>query len=177
MSKKTVGALILFVVFIVLPAYVYLLINDKLHLGYNIDYEPTQPIAFSHELHAGQKKIDCTYCHTTTEVSRHASVPSVNICMNCHNQVKTESPEIQKIHKAFLTGESIAWLKVHLLPDFVKFNHSAHIRAGKTCQICHGEVEKMTVLKQKQTLSMGWCVRCHRKPENNAPTNCGTCHY
>lgn len=177
MSKKTIGAAILFVVFIVLPTFVYLLINDKLKIGYNVNYEPTQPVAFSHELHAGQKKIDCQYCHTTADVSRHASVPSVNICLNCHNQIKTDSPEIQKLHTAFIDNKSIAWQKVHLLPDHVKFNHSAHIRAGKSCQECHGPVETMNVVFQKEDLSMGWCVQCHRQPENNAPTSCGTCHY
>ncbi|MGE0764026.1 MAG: cytochrome c3 family protein [Bdellovibrionales bacterium] len=154
--------------------------NNKIVIGYNQGYAPEQPIPFPHDLHAGQYKIDCKFCHSQVEVSRHAGVPSLNVCMNCHLgvQVRPEAqPWIDKIKEAYSKGESIAWEKVNLLPDHVKFNHSSHIKAGKTCQQCHGAVETMPVISQDASLSMGFCVNCHRLPENNAPLNCSTCHY
>ncbi len=177
MAKKVVGLLVGLVLFVGLPLSVKFYANNQLHAGYNDGYEPDQPIPYSHELHAGKLKIDCKYCHTTTEVSRHASLPSLNICMNCHMSVKLESEHIQKLQTQFLEGKPVAWKKVNLLPDHVRFNHSAHVNAGKECQTCHGPVEEMPVVYQWSDLSMGWCVNCHRKPENNAPITCGTCHY
>lgn len=177
MAKKIVGAVVGLGLMLGLCVFVYMLTNNKIIFGYNIGYEPDQPIPFSHQQHAGDLKIDCKYCHTSTEVSRHASVPSGNICMNCHMVVKMDSPWIQQVSEKYNSGESIHWEKVHLLPDHVKFNHAAHVRAGKDCTECHGNVEQMEVVEQYNSLSMGWCVSCHRKPENNAPTNCGTCHY
>jgi hypothetical protein len=154
-----------------------LITHNKAVIGYNKGYQPDQPLPFQHKLHAGKLQIDCTYCHTSVAVTRHASVPSLNICMNCHLTVKTDSPYIQKLTEAYNSGKSIAWEKVHLLPDHVKFNHAMHIRAGKQCTTCHGNVAEMEKIKQVESLAMGWCVNCHRKPENNAPTTCSTCHY
>ncbi|MBX7232300.1 MAG: cytochrome c family protein [Bdellovibrionales bacterium] len=180
MIKKMVGLAALVVVFGGLTTLVYALISNKVTVGYNQGYAPEQPIPFPHDIHAGQYKIDCKYCHAQVEVSRHATVPSLNVCMNCHLGVKVR-PEAQKwidqITAAYNSGKSIAWQKVHLLPDFVKFNHAPHIKAGKACQECHGPVETMKVMTQQESLSMGWCVNCHRQPENNAPLNCSTCHY
>jgi hypothetical protein len=177
MAKKIIGALVVFALVGGLCLFIYLLTNNKIVIGYNKGYMPDQPIPFSHELHAGQYKLDCKYCHTSVEVTRHASVPSLNICMNCHLQVKTDSPWIQKLQAAYSSGESIAWKKVNLLPDHVKFNHAPHIKAGKDCSVCHGPVETMPIVYQWASMSMGFCVNCHRQPENNAPINCGTCHY
>lgn len=146
-------------------------------VGYNNGYEPDQPIPFDHSLHAGNYKMDCKYCHTTVETSRHASVPSLNICMNCHLLIGNESPHIKKLREAYNSGQSIEWVKVNMLQDHAHFNHKRHVRRGVACQTCHGEVEKMTKVKQVKTLSMGWCVNCHREPENNAPINCTTCHH
>jgi len=152
--------------------------GDKgVSFGYNRGYSPDQPLPFKHSLHAGTYQIPCQYCHTNVSQSRHSTVPSLNICMNCHIAVKTDSPWIQKLRKAYENNESIPWVKVHMLPDFVQFNHSAHIKKGVACQTCHGPVETMETLYQNSDLSMGWCVNCHRKPENNAPVNCATCHY
>ena len=150
------------------------------NIGYNQGYQPEQPIAFSHELHAGQYQIQCLYCHSTAERANHAAVPSLNICMNCHIQVAVDKPAIQRITKAFTNDEPVPWVKVHMLPDHVKFNHKRHVArfgAPQSCHMCHGEVEKMPILTQNANLSMGWCVNCHRDPKNNAPTNCSTCHY
>jgi len=177
MAKKIVGLGVVLLILGGLSALVYALSTNKVVIGYNQGYMPDQPIPFPHDLHAGKYKMDCKYCHTTTEKSRHASIPSLNICMNCHLTVKTDSPWIQKIQEAYNSGKSIAWKKVHMLPDFVKFNHAPHIKAGKQCNECHGPVETMKQVYQYQSLAMGWCVNCHRKPENNAPTNCSTCHY
>ncbi|MGE4132793.1 MAG: cytochrome c3 family protein [Bdellovibrionales bacterium] len=177
MSQKIIGLVVVLGALLGLSTYVYLINNNKIVLGYNQGYQPDQPIPFSHKLHAGQYKIDCKYCHVAVTKSRHASVPSLNICMNCHMVVKTDSPWIQKLTEAYNSGKSVAWQKVHLLPDFVKFSHAPHIKAGKDCTVCHGPVAEMEKIQQVQSLSMGFCVNCHRQPENKAPLNCSTCHY
>ena len=179
--KQIIGAVVGLGVAVALCVFVYLMTNNKIVFGYDQDYQPTQPIPFSHKIHAGKLGINCKYCHTTAEVSRHATVPSLNICMNCHIQVRTmdgkPNPWIDKVVQAYNSKTPIQWVRVHMLPDFVKFNHAPHILAGKQCQDCHGPVQEMDVVKQWAPLSMGWCVNCHRKPENHAPTTCGTCHY
>ena len=185
---KKAGALLL--IFLAVSVFVYLLTHNKISLLYNDGYKPDQPIPFSHKLHAGKYKIDCRYCHSGVETVRHAPLPSLNVCMNCHLSVKTESPWIQKLTEAYTDSRPIAWQKVHLLPDFVKFSHFHHIKAGKQCQTCHGPVEEMDKVSQYKNLSMGWCVNCHRqapdekspsswKAEDHqqAPINCSTCHY
>jgi hypothetical protein len=140
------------------------------------NYAPEQPIPFSHKLHAGDRKIPCTYCHIGTENSRHATVPATSVCMNCHQLVKTDSPHIQKLTEMYNKGQPVPWVRVHNLPDFTFFNHRRHIDRGVQCQVCHGEVETMERVKQYAPLTMGWCVNCHRQPEYNAPTSCDTCH-
>lgn len=144
-------------------------------IGYNEGYAPQQPIPYSHELHAGKYKIDCLYCHANAEVSRHAGVPSLNVCMNCHLTVG-QGENIQKLREAYNNKTPIKWVKVHMLPDFVHFNHKRHVQKGVSCQKCHGPIEEMKVVRQHSDLSMGWCVNCHRQPENDAPINCSTCH-
>lgn len=180
MGKKVVGLAVLILVGGGLSTFIYALTNNQVTIGYNKGYAPDQPIPFPHDLHAGQYQINCKYCHSQVEETRHATIPSLNVCMNCHLGVKVR-PEAQKwidtIAEAAASGKSIAWQKVHLLPDHVKFNHAAHVKAGKDCLECHGPVEQMPVMYQFQSLSMGWCVNCHRQPENNAPLNCTTCHY
>src|SRR6185312_15987587 len=106
--------------------------------GYNQGYSPEQPIPYDHSLHAGQLKIQCQYCHNQVERSPHSNIPALSTCMNCHLTVKTDSPSIQKLRTAYDTGKPIQWVKVHMLPDFVKFNHSAHVARGVNCQTCHG---------------------------------------
>lgn len=144
-------------------------------IGYNQGYAPEQPIPFDHQLHAGTYKMDCLYCHANAEISRHASVPSLNICMNCHLTVGS-GPHIQKLRDAYNGNQPIEWVKVHMLPDFVHFNHKRHVQKGVSCQTCHGPVETMKKVKQHSDLSMGWCVTCHREPQHNAPLDCTTCH-
>jgi len=194
MAKKILGGIVGLGLVLGLCGFVYQLTNNKLSIGYNIGYKPDQPVPFSHKIHAGQYGIDCKYCHTNVAVSKHSSVPSLNICMNCHMSVATDKKWIQHITEKYEKNEPVAWKKVHLLPDHVKFNHSAHIIAGKDCKTCHGPIEEMEKVYQYKDLSMGWCVNCHRgnndetlteeyikelneKGHTQAPINCSTCHY
>ncbi len=140
-------------------------------------YAPEQPIAFSHQLHAGQNQIPCRYCHVSPGEGPHSSVPGVNTCMNCHNLVKPQSPEIKKIREAWQSGEPIKWVKVHDLPDHARFSHTPHINFGFDCSECHGQVNSMDVVATQNEFNMGWCVDCHRQPEHNASVDCVTCHY
>ncbi len=142
----------------------------------NQGYAPVQPIPFSHKIHAGKYTIPCMYCHVSVEKSRSATVPAMNVCMNCHVQVKTDSPWIQQLKKHYDEGKPIPWIRVHDVPDFTYFNHKRHIAKGVKCQTCHGEIQNMDRVSQVAPLTMGWCVNCHRKPEYNAPTTCDTCH-
>jgi mono/diheme cytochrome c family protein len=141
-------------------------------IGIHQGYAPTQPIAFSHKLHAGDYKIDCNYCHTGAYKGKGANIPSANICMNCHNTIKQGSPEIQKIYRAIEKDEPIQWVRVHNLPDFAYFNHSQHTKVGAVeCATCHGEVATMEVMQQRSSLTMGWCIDCHRKTNVNSEGN------
>jgi hypothetical protein len=145
-------------------------------LGRQQYYQPEQPIWFSHRIHAEQNKIDCMYCHTSAEQSKHAGFPSVGLCMNCHNVVRegklTGRTEIDKIHAAWESGQPIEWVKVHNLSDHVYFNHAQHVAVGKLdCAQCHGPVEKMDEVMQVESLSMGWCIDCHRTTEVQFSTN------
>ena len=133
----------------------------------NKGYMPSQPIPFSHELHAGQVGLDCRYCHSFVEQSGHANVPSSNTCWNCHQHVKTNSPQIAKIKESVETGKPLQWVKVHKVPDYAYFNHSVHVNSGVSCVSCHGKINEMPVVFQDQSQSMGWCLDCHRAPENH----------
>ena len=160
----------------------------------NEGYAPEQPIPYSHKLHAGDLKIQCQYCHSGVEKSRHAGIPSVNVCMNCHSVVKTDSPYIKQIRKHYLEGTPIEWVRVHELPDYVYFPHKRHVAKGVSCQTCHGPIQEMTKVYQYSALTMGWCMECHRGqttprdvlqriyPDMKDPhgpvasVNCDTCH-
>lgn len=138
----------------------------NLHQGYS----PVQPVAYSHKLHAGELGIDCKYCHVGVEKGKSATIPSANICMNCHNVVeegrKYGKTEIAKIREAYKNGKPIEWVRIHNLPDFVYFSHAQHVKvAGLECQECHGPIEEMEDVYQYSRLSMGWCVNCHREKE------------
>lgn len=134
------------------------------HVGIQQGYQPTQPIAFSHELHAGKHEIQCSYCHTGVERGKSATIPAVNVCMNCHNQIKTTSPEIKKIKAAYENNKPIEWVRIHNLQDFAYFNHYQHYKiAGIECQTCHGPIQEMPEVYQHSNLTMGWCINCHRE--------------
>jgi len=181
-------------------------------------YEPVQPIAFSHRLHAGEMQISCLYCHSGAESSRAAGIPAASTCMNCHKFVtaplgairaeddlaqkegraprRIVSAELQKLYTALALDDKmgpdpnqqptpVAWVKVHNLPDYVYFDHRAHVNAGVACQKCHGPAETMEQMRQVEDLSMGWCVNCHRDVNAtgvagksvHASIDCATCHY
>ena len=187
--------------------------------GNHQGYEPAQPIAFSHRLHAGELQVQCLYCHGGAEKSRHAGIPAAGTCVNCHRFVTTTfgalreeddlakkenrkprlivSTELQKLYDALAVNPDgmlpiadrrpapIRWTKIHNVPDFVYFDHRGHVAAGVTCQQCHGPVETMERVRQMETLSMGWCVNCHRQVNRTgvagksvyASIDCVTCHY
>lgn len=141
-------------------------------VGIQQGYAPKQPISFSHKLHAGEYKIDCNYCHTGVNRGKSAHIPSANICMNCHGVIKKESPEIQKIYTSIEKNQPIEWVRVHNLPDLAYFNHAQHVNVGGVeCESCHGDVAKMEVIQQRSSLTMGWCIDCHRKTEVNTKDN------
>lgn len=147
-------------------------IDGSFSVGIQQGYAPKQPIQYSHKLHAGQYKIDCNYCHTGVNKGKSATIPAANICMNCHGVIKKESPEIQKIYAAIENNRPIEWIRVHNLPDLAYFNHAQHVNVGNVqCQTCHGEIEKMEVVEQRSSLTMGWCIDCHRKTEVNTKDN------
>ncbi len=190
MAKK------IFIVAVVLSVLGYLgyeLVDAARNVGVNQGYEPDQPIAYSHKIHAGDNQIQCLYCHSGADKGRHAGIPSASTCMNCHVKIKTDSPEIKKIKEALDQNKLIEWVKVHRLPDFAYFNHSQHVNGGVNCQECHGSVQAMTRVRQEKPLTMGWCIDCHRAkgitppPKHSGLSNkdlkpiggmdCAKCHY
>lgn len=136
-----------------------------------VGYQPTQPVPFSHKIHVGQNGMDCRFCHSFGERSSHSNVPTNQVCFNCHGagkgQIKLASPKLEPVRKAAETGEPIKWVKIHKAPDYVYFNHSAHLNRGVSCVSCHGKVNEMEVVYHDQPQSMGWCLDCHRNPEKN----------
>lgn len=147
-------------------------ITGLFSIGVQQGYAPTQPIPFSHKLHAGYYEIDCKYCHTGAARGKSAGIPSANICMNCHNTIRNTAPNIQKIYKAIENDEPIQWVRVHNLPDLSYFNHSQHVTvAGIECETCHGEIGEMEVVQQVSLLTMGWCIACHRETPVNTKDN------
>ena len=131
----------------------------------DVGYRPEQPVSFSHKLHAGDLGMDCRYCHVNVEKSAHATVPPTQTCMNCHQMVLPDSEKLQPIRESFANGIPMQWVKVHKIPDYAYFNHSAHVQAGVGCETCHGNIAQMEVVMQTEPLSMGWCLDCHRQPE------------
>jgi mono/diheme cytochrome c family protein len=160
-------------------------------VGVQQDYAPTQPINYSHELHAGKYKINCLYCHTGADQGKQATIPSASTCMNCHMHVTASknydgqvSPEIAKIYdavgwdaekKAYIANyeqKPIKWVRIHNLPDLAYFNHAQHVKVGNVeCQACHGPVETMKVVYQQSSLQMGWCINCHREAKVDVENN------
>jgi cytochrome c553 len=142
--------------------------HSAIDLGRSKNYQPDQPIKFSHKVHAGQNQTNCLYCHFNAEQSKFAGIPPASVCINCHVLVKEGSRsgefEIDKIYQAIDNNKPIKWIKVHNLPDHVFFSHAQHVVAGKIdCKQCHGDVASMDQITQVNDLSMGWCVKCHRE--------------
>jgi mono/diheme cytochrome c family protein len=192
-------AYIMMVVMVLFVIGGYYLVEAAIGLGRTKNYQPEQPIFYSHKVHAGTNQISCLYCHGGAWESKQASVPSLNVCMNCHaaiNDYKGEklyretgeevdgTAEIQKLFdhtgydpkagKYTKPGTPVEWTKIHNLPDHVFFSHAQHIRAGKVqCQTCHGPIQEMNEVKQFAELSMGWCINCHRTTKVNFPDSAG----
>ena len=155
-----------FIVFFFVAIAVKSILDGLFSIGVQQGYQPDQPIAFSHKLHAGTNQIDCNYCHTGVYKSKSANIPSANICMNCHGEILKESPEIQKIYAAIEEDRPIEWIRVHNLPDLSYFNHAQHVSVGGiACETCHGDIKNMDVVYQHAPLTMGWCINCHRTTE------------
>jgi hypothetical protein len=143
-----------------------------IYLGFSpkatdVGYMPTQPVPYSHALHVGQLGMDCRYCHTGVEVAAAAAIPPTQTCMNCHSKVRANSEKLIPVRESYATGMPVPWIRVHDLPDYVYFDHSAHVRRGVGCVSCHGRIDTMEVVFQDKPLSMGWCLECHRSPEKH----------
>lgn len=130
----------------------------------DVGYQPEQPVAFSHKLHAGALGMDCRYCHNTVEAASFAAVPPTSTCMNCHKIVGADSEKLALVRQSYETGDPIPWVKVHQLPDYAYFAHNVHLAAGVGCESCHGRIDRMEKVTLSESLSMGWCLDCHRNP-------------
>ncbi|MEL7586001.1 MAG: cytochrome c3 family protein [Prolixibacteraceae bacterium] len=165
------------VIFLLVFGYQVKIVYDEgVRLGRSPEYEPAQPIKFSHKVHAGQNQIDCKYCHFTAEDSKTAGIPPGDLCLNCHSLVRegklSGQFEIAKVIEANEKQKPIEWIRVHDLPDHVFFSHAQHVNAGKLdCMECHGDVARMDVVRQVEDLSMGWCLDCHRTKEVQFTSN------
>ena len=125
----------------------------------------SQVVPFSHRHHVNQLGLDCRYCHTSVEDSNFAGIPPTKTCMTCHSQIWAEAPMLEPVRESWATGNSLEWVRVHDLPDYVYFNHSIHIKKGIGCESCHGQVNEMALMRQTESLQMMWCLDCHRQPE------------
>jgi hypothetical protein len=124
-----------------------------------------QEVPFSHRRHVKQLGLDCRYCHTSVEESHFAGIPPTKTCMTCHSQIHTSAELLEPVRESWRTGESLEWIRVHDLADFVYFNHSIHVTKGVGCETCHGPVEEMALMWRENSLQMEWCLDCHRQPE------------
>lgn len=163
-NKLTLGLLIFLST---LPVYLGALVTYGLDpVTLNSNYMPTQPIPYSHALHVGQLGIDCRYCHNTVEKAGFAALPPTETCMNCHKAIRPNSEKLAALRESYKTGKPIPWVKIHDLPDYVYFNHAAHVNAAVSCVECHGNVNHMEQVYQVAALNMAWCLQCHRDPED-----------
>ncbi|MBE7156828.1 MAG: cytochrome c3 family protein [Rhodospirillales bacterium] len=131
-----------------------------------VGYMPTQPVPFQHSIHVQQLGMDCRYCHSYVEVSSHSNVPSTQTCMNCHTAIKGQSPKLQPVRDSWQSGKPVEWVRIHRVPDYAYFNHSAHVNRGVSCVSCHGKINEMEVVWEDQSLGMAFCLNCHRNVEN-----------
>ncbi|KAF0094103.1 MAG: cytochrome c family protein [Puniceicoccaceae bacterium 5H] len=130
-----------------------------------VGYMPKQPVLYSHKIHVDQLGLDCRYCHSYVDQSGHANIPDSQTCMNCHSQVRKDSPALAPIRESFESGKPVEWVRVHKLPDYVYFNHSVHVNRGISCVECHGQINEMTEVWHDKPLSMKFCLDCHRNAD------------
>jgi menaquinone reductase, multiheme cytochrome c subunit len=199
--KKWVNLLVLGAPVYLVALIAYGVTPEALRIG----YQPEQPVPYSHALHAGELGMDCRYCHTVVDRSPKAAVPPAGVCMNCHSTVRKDSDALLPIRQAFSENEAVKWVRVTDLPDYVFFNHQAHVNAAVGCESCHGRIDQMVKVYQHAPLTMEWCINCHKDPaphlrdpsnvtkmgyrqspgegervmkknQVSPPTNCSTCH-
>ena len=127
----------------------------------------SQPVPFSHEHHVRGLGVDCRYCHTSVEESPYAGMPPTHTCMSCHSQIWTDSPMLAPVRESYAEDKPIAWNRIHDLPDYAYFNHSVHVKKGVGCYSCHGRIDQMPIAWKAEPMSMGWCLKCHRNPEEH----------
>ena len=176
------GGTFAFLVVVVALAWYYMTPNYT-----RVGYQPTQPVAFSHQVHVGKLGMDCRYCHTHVEQSRHANIPSTATCMSCHTVVDElggylrqavsqdgstpsahwRSEDLQVVRNAYAEDKPIPWRRVHKVPDYAHFNHAVHVNAGVSCYSCHKRIDQMPVVFHAEGMGMGWCLDCHRAPEKH----------
>lgn len=161
--KKWVGVLALGAPVYLIALVAYGVTPEAIRIG----YQPKQPVPYSHALHVGELGLDCRYCHNTVERSSHAAVPPSSTCMNCHTGIHPDSTNLLPVREAAANDTPLAWVRVHDLPDYVYFNHSAHVTRGVGCESCHGRVDLMEEVFQDQPLTMQWCLDCHNQPEQH----------
>jgi hypothetical protein len=130
----------------------------------NVGYQPIQPVPFDHSLHVGQLGLDCRYCHTSVDKSGTAGIPATSTCMNCHATILPDSAALAPVRESYASGKPVPWVRIHNLPDYVYFNHSVHVNRGISCVECHGQVNEMSIVHQDKSLSMLFCLECHRDP-------------
>jgi hypothetical protein len=164
-NKVVLGFLIFSTIFPVIAVAFVGYALDPVTLASN--YMPNQPVPYSHALHVGQLGIDCRYCHNTVEKADFAALPPTETCMNCHKSILPDSEKLKPVRDSYFTGKPVPWVRVHELPDYVYFNHSAHVSAAISCVECHGNINHMEQVYQFAPLNMGWCVQCHRDPDSH----------
>ena len=176
MAKFVKPLVLIVVVLLVLSVPAVAVLLRSYILAPTAQVQPSQPIAFPHNIHVQTVGLQCTFCHREATTTANATVPPLQLCMQCHSVISTANkPQLQKLVAAYQNGDPILWNKVQQLPDHVHFVHAMHIAAGFDCSTCHGNVGNMTTDKQVRDLRMGDCVACHR--QNNARTDCAACHY
>lgn len=200
LSRVSIVAIVLAIPVLSVAAY---FVNQT--YGRHLLVPRNQPVPFSHEHHVGNEEFDCRYCHSSVETSLTAGMPDTHTCMTCHSQLWRESPLLEPVRVSYRENRPIAWNRVNDVPDFAHFNHSIHVQKGVPCVACHGRVDRMPLVWRTETLTMAWCLECHRHPEPrlrpreavfamaNLPppaaeqrphrltswqlTNCSICHY
>jgi hypothetical protein len=165
-SANNISRVSIFVVGLALAAIIAAAyVIDRGSFNTDVAVAKDQPIPFSHKHHVTDNGMDCRYCHTSVETSSYAGIPATEVCMGCHSQIWSNATMLEPLRESFRTGQSIAWTRVHDLPEFVFFNHSIHLKKGIGCATCHGRVDQMPLMMKANTLNMNWCVECHRNPE------------
>lgn len=156
---------IFFLATVVTSAVTYYATPKYLRVG----YQPMQPVPFDHSWHAGKEGLglDCRFCHNNVTKSEHSNVPPTSTCMSCHAVIKTTSPKLAPVRESLKSGQPIEWIKVHKTPDYVYFNHAAHVNRGVSCVACHGRVDEMQTVKHAKSHSMAFCLDCHRNPQDH----------